>query len=316
MLRLSTAVVIAVVALRLATGWHFFNEGVKKLDPSFTSQWFLRSAKGPLVPVFKEIVAGPHGALKLLGSPRERDSVPADEADAESWGAWADQIEENWTRGLERVSGLSSEQRETAGKLTADAIETFRVYLSNEKDAISDLRHEAWRVEQWRGEASSDGYPPYLAERIAAKEQEVWSGMQGWFAAVNEAEASLVEGVAAIAGDAGPTGIRRVESAFAERSTLRSIDRLVAAVVLGSGVCLFLGLLTPVAAVVAAGFLLSVMATQPPWVAGADTTYFFYQLVEVVALLLLAVAGAGRWAGLDRLLFGRATTRVDNTSND
>ena len=62
---------------------------------------------------------------------------------------------------------------------------------------------------------------------------------------------------------------------------------------------MILGLFTRLASLVGALFLLSVMATQPPWVAGANTTYFFYQLVEVAALLLLAATSAGRWAGLD-----------------
>ena len=40
-----------------------------------------------------------------------------------------------------------------------------------------------------------------------------------------------------------------------------------------------------------------VIATQPPWVAGAAPTYD--QMIELAGLLVLAGTGAGRWAGLD-----------------
>jgi len=54
------------------------------------------------------------------------------------------------------------------------------------------------------------------------------------------------------------------------------------------------------------------MATQPPWVEGANTTVFYYQLVEVAALVVLFASAAGRWAGLDfilRALAGRCRGR-------
>ena len=41
------------------------------------------------------------------------------------------------------------------------------------------------------------------------------------------------------------------------------------------------------------------MMSQPPWVPGAITTLFPYQLVEMLALLTLATTAVGRWGGLD-----------------
>ncbi len=49
-------------------------------------------------------------------------------------------------------------------------------------------------------------------------------------------------------------------------------------------------------------FLCMVISTQPPWVPGAVTTMFYYQLVEIFALGVLLASGAGRWAGLDFFL--------------
>jgi uncharacterized membrane protein YphA (DoxX/SURF4 family) len=56
-------------------------------------------------------------------------------------------------------------------------------------------------------------------------------------------------------------------------------------------------LLTRLAAVGGALFLVAVIATQPPWMTGAAPTY--YQTIELAGLIVLAATGAGRWAGLD-----------------
>jgi hypothetical protein len=46
------------------------------------------------------------------------------------------------------------------------------------------------------------------------------------------------------------------------------------------------------------------MASQPPWVEGAATQFFYYQMVEILALFVLFVFAAGRFGGLDYLLHG------------
>jgi uncharacterized membrane protein YphA (DoxX/SURF4 family) len=66
------------------------------------------------------------------------------------------------------------------------------------------------------------------------------------------------------------------------------------------GVLLVLGLFTRVAALGGAAFLLSVIATQPPWIAAAADTN--YQIVLLLGLLVCAAIGAGRWGGLDFFL--------------
>ena len=69
---------------------------------------------------------------------------------------------------------------------------------------------------------------------------------------------------------------------------------LVAVMVIGA---LVAGLFTRLSALALALFLISVIASQPPWIAGTTSTYF--QGVECVALLVLATSHVGRWGGLD-----------------
>lgn len=305
------AVIVVLVALRLVTGWHFFNEGVKKLDPDFSSAGFLRQAKGPLGPTFRGMVTGPYNAREHLGTPLEVGSDGVVEAVDESVTDWLAEIEASWADGLVRVGrlGASDEELEQSRDLKRQTLSDLEVYLRGEREAMTELRLEAWRLAEMHASGDKNP-PPFLRDRIADKQNEVWYGMQPWFSAASQAQQRFAEGVVAIVGEDGPSE-GRVRSALAERSRLSVIDTIVMAVVLGCGVLLFLGLFTPLAAVVAAGFLISVMATQPPWAAGANTDYFFYQLVEVAALATLAVVGAGRWAGLDRLVFDSPARGVE-----
>jgi uncharacterized membrane protein YphA (DoxX/SURF4 family) len=63
------------------------------------------------------------------------------------------------------------------------------------------------------------------------------------------------------------------------------------------GACLVVGLFTRLSALVLALFLVSVIASQPPWIPGTIDTY--YQGAELAGLLVLATSHVGRWGGLD-----------------
>jgi uncharacterized membrane protein YphA (DoxX/SURF4 family) len=78
------------------------------------------------------------------------------------------------------------------------------------------------------------------------------------------------------------------------------IDQIIPYFDLLVGACLILGLFTRVSALAGAGFLASIVATQWPGAAGALPTY--YQVIEMLGMLVLAAFGAGRFAGLDFFL--------------
>ena len=51
---------IAITALRILVGWHFFYEGLTKLTaPSWSAAGFLKQAKGPLAGSFHAMAARP-----------------------------------------------------------------------------------------------------------------------------------------------------------------------------------------------------------------------------------------------------------------
>ena len=77
------------------------------------------------------------------------------------------------------------------------------------------------------------------------------------------------------------------------------------------GVCLILGLFTPLAALAGAVFLGQIYLSMPPWPGlppnpMAEGHYFIVNknLIEMLACLVLACIPTGPWIGLDALLFG------------
>ena len=67
--KFTTIAIVALVALRLGCGWLFFREGTKKLDSgNFTSEHFLRDAKGPLAGMYLGMIAETAGRVGALAA--------------------------------------------------------------------------------------------------------------------------------------------------------------------------------------------------------------------------------------------------------
>ncbi|HEX3996996.1 MAG TPA: DoxX family protein [Pirellulales bacterium] len=67
--------------LRLAIGWHFFKEGMSHhVDKTWSSEGFLRQAKGPLADAYHSVLPDLHGWNRLMLAPLS-DKSPADATD-------------------------------------------------------------------------------------------------------------------------------------------------------------------------------------------------------------------------------------------
>jgi uncharacterized membrane protein YphA (DoxX/SURF4 family) len=353
-------VVIALVLLRLAIGWHFWSEGTKKLaynantgdtQLAFSAEPMLRQAVGPVGHWIRDSLPNFHQWEELLAVPKSAGEALADAAERATWDAdykrrrdealqnqktppvefppmgagsvWAARVATDWEHTVDAfraIPGLSDEQKEAASAVLARRKQQLADYMAGEEAAIAEWQHELSRLSAWQAGPDAEDLP-FQKARIAEKEAETTAASSGWVTQVRQFEAALF---------ADLRGILTTEQAASEETTdevnnvlrdanerkLERLNRTVTGLIIGVGACLLLGLLTRLACVGGIAFLMMVVATQPPWVAGATPTY--NQIVEIAALVVLFAAGAGRWFGLDfflRALFGKCCGRQETLTS-
>ncbi len=299
----------------------------------FSAEGFLTQAKGPLASWFHAQAPDDHGYRQLLAAPRE--NVPPDAANLAKrakWSAdyakrraeaakaggevlvefppnapyadWGKRIAADWRKMRDEVKlvpGLTDEQKQRVDKAYAERMQQVADYLASETEPIAEYRHELLRLDRWH-EAPEAGEDPYFDERIAVKGTDTTGQPRAWISQVRAIEAQFVEDLREILSteqraneETYSSWESAVTSGNAKRLHVVNVGTTI--LTIGVGICLLLGFLTRVASVAGALFLLGVILSQPPWLADAAPT--MYQVIEFVALLVLAGTGAGRWAGLD-----------------
>lgn len=341
---LPTGLVIALIVLRLATGWHFYREGTKKLayNPDtgqttlvFSSEPMLRMAVGPAAKMIKETLPNVYNWERHLAIPRQARPSTEDELTARAkWEAdyasrrkaalakkepvpiefpphspyydWADRIEDGWRTSHDDfviIPGLSEDQIAAAANALNFRHQQLADYLESQTDAIAEWEHELYRLQQMQNEAGSVSLP-FLGTRISEKAAETKAASGAWIAQVRSIEDAYkgdLREILTVEQAEDPATSKLVDEALVDEDArkLHQLNVAVTALIIGTGVCLLLGLFTRVAAVAGIAFLLSVIATQPPWVAGSNNPVFYFQLVEIAAFAVIFAASAGRYAGLD-----------------
>ncbi len=315
--------VLLMVALRVAIGWHFFQEGLAhKNDPKWSSEGFLRQAKGPLAEQYKQRLPGFHQWDALLLAPtaalKHDDTIAEAGEDAAAdtakqakpenspvYDAWYAQAVHDWEEQRLAIANwykFTDEQTKASEKLLDQYVDRLARTLAGYESDIKAYRHALTRNQELAAQPGAEDIPyrsARLTKRIANPTGEpgmsVSSGPAEWRADAEALEKSFEHDVTALA---MPDQLKAFPSAD-NPSELKKTDTVVIWTLIIGGACLVVGLFTRVAAVVLALFLGAVMASQPPWIAGALTTVFNYQLVEFIALLVLASSHVGRWGGLD-----------------
>jgi uncharacterized membrane protein YphA (DoxX/SURF4 family) len=299
----------------------------------FSADDFLSQAQGPLAKFFRSQAPDDHGFRDLLVVGQENvpptseqiaersqwqaeynrrradaektdDEVPVEFPPSAPYRDWAERIATDWRTirdDVKAVPGLTDEQRERADQALARRLQQLADYLASEASAIAEYRHELWRLAKWRS-APEAGDVPFHDERITTKAAETKSPPMAWVNQVREIKAAYRDDLSEIL-TAEQHDTETIAAAFdkalsdSQEESLRIVNLAVTALVLGVGICLLLGFFTRLASIAGALFLLSVIATQPPWLAEARETMPY--CIEFAGLLVLAGTGAGRWMGLD-----------------
>lgn len=289
--KVTTILVVSLVVLRLGCGWLFYREGSKKLDSdgNFSSQGFLRDAKGPFAGMYLRMVPDIYGAVRLNPKETQQHWDDYHNAAASHFNFDEDQIPE---------ARLAYDRANAQLHYLMDDISADLQEYENEYQRLVDARAD---------EATAD--VNFRAAWIEKKQKELDQQLNGWLADIDDIWESYEHEVNAVAAD-GLLEYGGQETTQLEYYGYYPIprpgegglsasfaDRFIPWLTFLVGVLLVLGLCTRVAAVAGAAFLLSVIASQPPFIIGASDTN--YQIVLLLALLVLAAVGAGRWGGLD-----------------
>ena len=284
MRQITTFGVAALIALRLGVGWHFFKEGVAKFTgEGFTSVYFLQQAKGPFAELYKGMIPDREGRRRL-----------DQEETAKFWQQYKDRAAKHFA--------FDAEQMKQADKLYQSYLGRLKWYYDGDASTpghAADIREyllECDRLAQAKQQPTRD--VAFGREWIDQKEVELRNKVRPWLSDLQMIGEQFQTGLQRIATD---TQQSRGPIPIPDRSQM-VVDTLVKYTVLGIGILLILGLFTRLASLAGIGFLLSVMSTQPPWAVGAEKAYIYYQLVEVLALVVLIAMAAGQYGGLDYLI--------------
>ncbi|NBT12961.1 MAG: hypothetical protein EBS56_05170 [Planctomycetia bacterium] len=282
----------ALAFLRIVVGLHFFLEGLSHLrDADWSSAPFRKAAVGPLADWYRAGLPETGRWSETLGAPGAGD-LPAATA------AWKASVVAEWRKLLGergRVVPLDAARTAEAEKLLESAGGELDAYLASIGDDLAAYRLELQRFAEMRRSPASREVP-FARDRVAKKQRELAGQAAGWMK-----EAAAI-GTKLVAGwdDQLSAGERLQAADAAPPTALWKADRFVSWSLVTIGACLVLGLLVKFNAMGGVFFLASVVASQPFWVPGAQSTYD--QWVEIAALLALAALPIGGWSGLDYFL--------------
>ncbi|MEQ8787705.1 MAG: DoxX family membrane protein [Pirellulaceae bacterium] len=317
--------VAALVLLRLGIGWQFFQEGIEKLQGDFSSAGFLGAAKGPLAGMYTGMLPDPDGRKRL-----EEDST------VEAWKVYADRAIAHYGFGddsQEMAERAKLEEKRAAAKaqLTKKELTDQINRLNRKIEAIRKqdedvqviLERSIERLNSYlaASEAEIKDYKLGLERRERNQREEIVevASLRGQAAKIEadlkKDRAKLLGGIDALWDDYeravtwlatdeqleqyGKLPLSRPGEKVLGTST---VNKVIPWLDLSIGVLLILGLFTRLASVVGAVFLLSIILSQWPGAVGAQPTYYQFNLM--LAMLVLAATGAGRYCGLD--FFGSA----------
>jgi uncharacterized membrane protein YphA (DoxX/SURF4 family) len=300
--QIGLAGVVALVALRVGIGWHFYYEGMWKYqhpDEASAANYF-RGAKGPWAESYRSMVPDIEGRGRL-----DR--------------GWVKDQLEAFRQRAEKHYGFDDAQSQRSQQMLTWRDRQVGAVLVDNKTEIADYLRELDRLNATaaRGEArsmpSEQRYvfdkraelaatiKPYLDQIDAI--QQAYASDIAMLIAPRENDSAALKALKLRQQSAGPVP--------PARTTLDLIDGTTCWLVMLVGFCLMVGLFTRVAAACGAGFLLLVVLAMPalPNVyppahpSAGHALLINKEVIEMLALLVLAATPAGRWGGLDFFIY-------------
>ena len=307
--------VVALVALRLGLGCHFLYEGVWKIRHAdeFSAKPFLTQAKGPVAPFFYAMVPDLYGR-QLLHVETDADGklkIPSDAIFAR-WKSIRDNFLDYYRPrdpNDEKAAAKYEELKREAERMTDLFHNRLDKYLSTNVDDIKAYFDalDRFQHDKERGQGAA-----FQKERRWNRMMELRQQADVWIKDIEAQETALENTLYSLLDeDQKKLGTPPAGWNPFTWGQMKLIDVAVTFGLTAIGLCLMLGLLTPLAALGGAAFMCFVVMTQPafPGIYPPDSPILGHALlvnkdfIEMLSLLVVAAASAGRWGGLDFFLY-------------
>jgi uncharacterized membrane protein YphA (DoxX/SURF4 family) len=280
---LGVPAIIALVALRVVIGWHFFMEGTDKVQKGgFSSTGFLSAAKGPLAESFHSMIPDFDGSVRLNEKEMKK--------------AYEDFVAES-----SLLFNFSDEKKAEATAISERLRKQVNAVLKDWKPQIDEYKNGLPRVASFASDEMRTNVASMRKQRdeIESKWRALVKPALSDIDKINLEFESSINALAADTQDENNRKFATFKLPGTSAVDVRIIDKVIPIFDMCVGILLIVGLLTPLAGLAAGIFLASVVLAQFPGWYGSQPTY--YQAIEMVACFFLAFSDAGRYAGLDFL---------------
>ncbi|QEG23131.1 TQO small subunit DoxD [Mariniblastus fucicola] len=145
---------LAIIALRLVVGFHFYKEGVTKLQDGFDAQYFLKGAKGPFADFFLSMTDDANGRMQLgitetLDDKGKTDFLINNERTIAVWDDFVEQATNYYAFGSpELIAEIQAEIKDYE-KLAAgedDSASRARSQIQELEAQIDEIEEQPWQV--------------------------------------------------------------------------------------------------------------------------------------------------------------------------
>ncbi|MBI1903824.1 MAG: hypothetical protein HYS13_22195 [Planctomycetia bacterium] len=294
--------VFVLVLLRVAIGWHFFYEGKWKYkNPDRAREAataYLSQSRGPLAERYRALVPDFYGEERLS---------PA--AMIARWQIYVKRAESHF--------GFDEQQRVTAdGYLKLREAALNNLVQPTDPDTKKpqldrEIAYYLAELKKWREEEKDPAAAeiPFESKRHWERLLELKSKIKPWLDEIDALDASLKKSVQNIA-----TAEQRAKAGplADDEPFLSTLETGTTWTLLIAGFCLIVGLLSRPAALAGAVWMLTAVVLPqlampstfplPPPTAGHNLLVT-KEMIEMLALVLLAAVPSGRWGGLDFFLY-------------
>jgi uncharacterized membrane protein YphA (DoxX/SURF4 family) len=263
----------------------------------FSAEPYLRASNGPLAPYFRGIVPDVNGLAKL--DPARLKQI---------WTADVDQLGHHYA--------FDDQQRTEAAKVLRKSLHDADEWFADKEfiEARRKYYHDLAGVQAIERNPAALSFE---RERAAAERKDLDAERKELLERIDAIGGALHEAVVKLA---TPDQVASSGPFSPPMTSLDWVNDLTMYGLIVMGVCLILGLCTPLAALAGAVFLGQIYLSMPPWPGlpanpMAEGHYLIVNknLVEMLACLALVFIPTGQWIGLDALVFGR---KVPATAQD